>query len=272
MKVCFLLLLLLTTCFVSAAQGEEFFPLHSHNDYLRQRPLHQALENNFGSVEADIWLRGRSIQVGHYPWQLKGGLEEMYLMPLQKMLDANAWPARATPLLLWLDLKDPRSMALEELARLLGRYPMIGREVRVIMTGIAMKRKFIKSYPHLLVEYDQRNFNQGTLRSRDFEWYALDWDKFFKWKGKGIMPQGEMIKLREMIGEIHGQNKKVRFYHTPYTPEVWQVLIMAGADLISSDRPEELNHYWRNFAGDVGHSVLSEGSDSQTGVHAEIGP
>lgn len=55
----------------------EPIPCHSHNDYLREVPLYQAIEASCTSVEADIWLHqdsensDKDLYVGHHEWSLK---------------------------------------------------------------------------------------------------------------------------------------------------------------------------------------------------------
>ena len=44
---------------------------HAHNDYLHERPLFEALDLGFNSVEADIFLVDGQLLVGHSRDQLK---------------------------------------------------------------------------------------------------------------------------------------------------------------------------------------------------------
>src|SRR5437764_15141577 len=44
---------------------------HAHNDYEHIRPLWDALDRGFGSVEADIWLTGDLLLVAHDKKQVK---------------------------------------------------------------------------------------------------------------------------------------------------------------------------------------------------------
>ena len=43
---------------------------HAHNDYEHPRPLFDALDHRFGSVEADIYLVGDQLLVAHDPENL----------------------------------------------------------------------------------------------------------------------------------------------------------------------------------------------------------
>lgn len=56
---------------------------HAHNDYLHTRPLLDALDHRFGSVESDIFLVGKQLLVAHDPVELDPTrtLESLYLAP-----------------------------------------------------------------------------------------------------------------------------------------------------------------------------------------------
>src|SRR5271154_2391532 len=58
---------------------------HAHNDYEHTRPLFDALDQGFTSVEADIYLVDGQLLVGHTRSSLKPErtLEKLYLDPLR---------------------------------------------------------------------------------------------------------------------------------------------------------------------------------------------
>ncbi|KAJ0137201.1 Phosphatidate phosphatase APP1 [Fusarium oxysporum f. sp. albedinis] len=66
--------------------------VHSHNDYLRPRPLFSALSVGCASVEADVWLskNGKDLLVGHHWWNLtpEKTLNSLYIEPLLEILDS----------------------------------------------------------------------------------------------------------------------------------------------------------------------------------------
>ncbi|KAH7148198.1 hypothetical protein EDB81DRAFT_791753 [Dactylonectria macrodidyma] len=65
---------------------------HSHNDYLRPRPLFTALSVGCASVEADVWLSkdGKDLLVAHHWWSLTPTktLRSLYIDPLLQILDS----------------------------------------------------------------------------------------------------------------------------------------------------------------------------------------
>ena len=64
---------------------------HAHNDYLHPRPLLDALDHGFCSVEADIFLTPDGLLIGHEQRELWPGrtLEKLYLDPLRERAKAG---------------------------------------------------------------------------------------------------------------------------------------------------------------------------------------
>ncbi|KAJ9496554.1 hypothetical protein H2202_007925 [Exophiala xenobiotica] len=62
---------------------------HSHNDYWRKEPLFSALKAGCSGVEADVWLYGEELYVGHTSASLspQRTLRSLYIDPLVKILD-----------------------------------------------------------------------------------------------------------------------------------------------------------------------------------------
>ena len=73
--------------------GVQPIPCHSHNDYLRDHPLIDALRNGCISVEADIWQEDYmkdDLRVGHTKGRLKNDktLKSLYVEPIIERLQA----------------------------------------------------------------------------------------------------------------------------------------------------------------------------------------
>ncbi|KAL9582983.1 MAG: hypothetical protein Q9212_002979 [Teloschistes hypoglaucus] len=64
-------------------------PCHSHNDYWRRVPLYSAIEAGCISVEADVWLFGHELYVGHSLASLTPNrtLASLYIDPLVTILE-----------------------------------------------------------------------------------------------------------------------------------------------------------------------------------------
>src|SRR5436853_3338582 len=77
-----------------AAQTPPVSPIkqaHAHNDYEHPRPLLDALDQGFCSVEADIFLTKDGLLVAHTSFGLKPEktLQKLYLDPLRERARAN---------------------------------------------------------------------------------------------------------------------------------------------------------------------------------------
>lgn len=82
----FLLLVSLACGAYSSDTVSAAYPAHAHNDYLQKRPLFDALENGFRSLEADVFSQGDSLYVAHDRKDIQQGrtLRKLYLEPLKK--------------------------------------------------------------------------------------------------------------------------------------------------------------------------------------------
>ena len=71
-------------------------PCHSHNDYWRDVPLYDAVAAGCTSVEADVWLSGNDLFVGHTQKSLtkERTLESLYINPLISMLENRNTPSQ----------------------------------------------------------------------------------------------------------------------------------------------------------------------------------
>src|SRR5688572_27216323 len=68
---------------------------HDHNDHEHPRPLFDALDHGFQSVEADIWLVDGDLIIAHDPEDVPQAvqegrtLESLYLEPLRQTVEQN---------------------------------------------------------------------------------------------------------------------------------------------------------------------------------------
>lgn len=100
---------------------------HAHNDYEHPRPLLDALDHRFGSVEADIYLVGGQLLVAHDPEDLDPSrtLESLYLDPLAARVRAHhgrVYRRDRGSLQLLIDIKTEGEATYLELDRRLRRY------------------------------------------------------------------------------------------------------------------------------------------------------
>jgi hypothetical protein len=74
---------------ISACINMFLTAVHSHNDYLRHVPIFEALHFGCTGIEADVWLNGDDLLVGHTKSSLSSNktFTSLYVDPLIKLLD-----------------------------------------------------------------------------------------------------------------------------------------------------------------------------------------
>lgn len=228
---------------------------HAHNDYEHPRPLLDALDNRFYSVEADIWLEDGRIVVGHDKDKYHGTLQELYLNPLQQRVkEKGSVHGDGMPFYLWVDIKDGRQELRPILQNLLSQYEMVTvfqeggtkeKAVTVILTGDARsKQAYVEEYPTRYACRDSNDYKpEDPPADGKWTWYALKWSNYVKWYGEeSIEPETHKV-LESLVRDIHAKGRKVRFWSAPDTPHYWDAALKAGVDLINTDKLEELNQF-----------------------------
>lgn len=229
---------------------------HAHNDYEHPRPLFDALDHRFGSVEADIFLVGDQLLIGHDASELDPTrtLESLYLDPLAARVEANhgsVYRGRREPLQLLVDIKTEGSSTYRELDRHLRRYPRLftryahGRvhpgPVTAVISGDRAARIPMEAQTERRAFYDGRLTDLGSPAPASFIPLISDnWTLNFTWLGDGPFPEAERQKLRDITGAAHARGQKIRFWATPDAAgpardALWTELLAGGVDYLNTD-------------------------------------
>ncbi|KUO08330.1 phosphatidylinositol-specific phospholipase C/glycerophosphodiester phosphodiesterase family protein [Streptomyces sp. DSM 15324] len=228
---------------------------HAHNDYEHPRPLFDALDHRFGSVEADIFLVDGELLIAHSVDELDPTrtLEGLYLAPLAARVKANhgsVYRGHRQPLQLLIDIKTEGSSTYLALDALLKRYRHLfttysrgtvrrgpvtavvsgDRAARIPMAAQTVRRAF----------YDGRLIDLGTSEASFASLISDNWTLNFTWSGAGAFPEAERTRLRAIVDTAHARGQQVRFWATPDLagPErdaLWTELLAAGVDYLNTD-------------------------------------
>jgi glycerophosphoryl diester phosphodiesterase len=238
---------------------------HAHNDYEHENPLYDAVEHGFTSVEADVYLVGGELLVGHDPGDVVAGrtLQKLYLDPLRAMATAHhgrIYPGRRAPVQLLVDIKNTGVATYTELDRVLRDYRRIltryayGRvtdgAVTVVISG-DRPRDLMAAQPVRYAFYDGRLSDLGSDAPASFVPLISDnWTTVFTWSGVGPMPADQRARLHTIVATAHEDRQRVRFWATPDTPgpqrdAVWRELVAAGADHLNTDDLAGLEDFLR---------------------------
>lgn len=244
---------------------------HAHNDYEHERPLFDALAHGFTSVEADVWLVGGALLVGHDPEDLRPDrtLQSLYLDPLADRVRANygkVYPGRPMLFQLLIDIKSEgvsTYLALDQVLRQ-PRYMRIfsayrngrvhDRAVTAVISG-NRPGQLMYGQRHRLAFYDGRIANEQDFGPGDdarlVPLVSDNWTVLFSWAGVGEMPAAERARLRDIVATAHSAGQRVRFWATPdlageARTAVWTELLAAGVDHINTDDLAGLEQFLRD--------------------------
>ena len=253
---------------LACAEDDSFPPpLHeayAHNDYQHPRPLWDALDAGFTSIEADIHRLGDSLYVAHDPEDIVSGrtLQALYLEPLNRLSQMHRqslyprWPT----LHLMIDFKTAPETTWPLLAALLEQYrPMLTRwhhgrrdrrAVTVLLSGNRPAAAALGEEERLAALDGRLSDLQGTADPDLYPWISESWQDHFRWRGRGPMPAAERGKLDSLVQITERRGFRLRFW---------------AAD---SGGPEERQAMWREL-GDAGVSLIN--TDDLPGLGAFLG-
>ena len=253
-----LFLLLLFQALVCGAVSNDTlsapYPAHAHNDYMHERPLFDALDNGFRSIEADVFAIGDSLYVAHNRRDIKPGrtLRALYLEPLMQCIseDRLALYDSANPLILLVDIKDDGLTTYKLLDHILSESQemlcqvspegYVPGKVMIVVSGN-------RPIEYMMQQTQRLAFVDGRMENLTETYPPLlmplisdRWTKYFTWRGKGDMPEEERVQLRLYVQLAHEKGQLIRLWATPDKPglereAIWNELVEAGVDLINTD-------------------------------------
>ncbi len=222
---------------------------HAHNDYEHARPLWDALEQGFCSVEADIYLVNGKLLVAHDLKDVKKDrtLQKLYLDPLRELVNRNhgtVYPS-GEKIVLLVDVKSEAEATYAALKPVLEKYQgmltrfqngkVLTNAVTVILSGNRPRETLLAEIDRLAA-YDGRLADLGKGLSVSF--MPLVSDSFverFPSAKTGSLSDTDRREFERAIREAHHEGRAIRFWATKDDRENWKMQRDAGADLINTD-------------------------------------
>ncbi len=233
---------------------------HAHNDYVHKRPLFEALESGFTSIEIDVYLHEGELKVAHLPLGLgdKQNIQQLYLDPIAAVIDSNngrVYRGFDTTVIFMIDFKTAGAETyakLKEVLKPYERFITLYRGDSVIRQGaINILISGANPIAQMLTEENCLATVDGALgdmdnaeKARVITRYSDPWERYFTWKGGGKMPVAQRAKLDSLVAKAHSLHKHIRFYHIPDKPLVWKTLLLAGVDWINTNKLKEFQHFY----------------------------
>ena len=255
----------------SAAEVRPLVQAHSHNDYEQKRPLLEALDHGFCSVEADVYLVEGQLWVAHDRKDLKPErtLKSLYLEPLAERV-RNRVGIFADPqarLMLLVDVKGQGAEVYQRLKTELAPYaPMLTRfrDTGVVTGAVTVVLSGDRAWDLARADRDRwcaldgrmsdlTNAAPAGVAGSSTPPAALvplvseSWRTLFRWDGDGEMSAPDKARLKGLVSLAHAQGRKIRFWALPDRPEAWKVCQDAGVDLINTDKIPALSAFLRGL-------------------------
>ena len=237
---------------------------HAHNDYDHRRPLQDALDRGFNSVEADVWLVDGELRVAHDLDDAVPGrtLESLYLKPLADRVRENHGQVyqHGHDFQLLIDIKSDGPSTYAAVDEALQKYRGIstvfvnGRVLEGAVTSVISGNRPLDVLKAQKVRYAGYDGRLGDLQSGMpaslMPLVSDNWTNVFTWNGLGPMPEAEKTKLHDIVVTAHHAGYRVRFWETPDTPgaareALWGELSAAGVDYINTDDLHGLEDFLR---------------------------
>lgn len=223
---------------------------HSHNDYEQQAPFWAAWQQRFGSIEADIWLVGGKVLVGHDTTEIKAGrtLEEYYVKPLLACIEKNnghPYADTARRLIILIDVKKDSVAALAALIALLDKYPALERCacLKWVISGNRPDPSQYPSYPPFIAfdgilhaDYSPSALSRIAMMSDDLRHYT-------RWDTHTGIPDTGLDSLKQAIDRSHAEHLPVRLWDAPDFPLAWSQLMQLRVDYLNTDHIADLAAY-----------------------------
>lgn len=246
-------LFLVVLAFLAGPSLAQVLPLphaHAHNDYEHERPLFDALDQGFCSVEADIHLVDGALLVAHDRKDVQAGrtIQALYLDPLRKRTEEYGglvYPG-VKQFQLLVDLKSGGEETYAALRKVLQDYHAM---LTCFREG--------KAEPGAVTIVLTGNSPNATVAAEKVRWVGVDgrvpdigpdldaglmplvsdhWMRHFTWRGEGDMPAEEREKLERIVQGAHARGARLRFWATPESKALWKELLAAGVDYINTDQ------------------------------------
>lgn len=211
---------------------------HAHNDYEQARPLYEALENKFNSIEADVYVINGQLMVSHnWPNPNAKSLIDLYLTPLKTIFTQNektfVYP-KSQPLVLMIDIKNEGNIAYQALKSALNQVQLLDStaSLQIIISGDLPFNEILQdNLPNIGIDGRPTDLGKGYT-TLQMPWISQAY--------KAVCATEKLNRtclniIKKLSKETHKESKLLRLWAIPDYPKAWRKLTKAGVDIVNTD-------------------------------------
>lgn len=229
---------------------------HAHNDYIHKRPLFDALDNGFTSIEVDVFLHKGKLIVSHIPIGLnrKPDLESLYLRPLDSIVKAHknaVFSDDSAPLILMIDFKTSGNETYLALKELLNKYAHLltvynkstivkSAPIQILISGGTPDVSLLGDTSFVTLDGSFSVLKNAAILPF-FSRVSQSWSSVFH--GKKMLNEKDIVHLKTLVSQAHEAGKQIRFWAIPDNPKIWEVLLENNVDWVNTNKLKEYKHY-----------------------------
>ncbi len=247
---------------------------HSHNDYLQKRPLYEAIELGFGSIEIDICLtdKKKELKVAHVPWFLSGKKEvdELYFAPIAKMIDNKDTIFKYSaehPLHLLIDFKKNPDSTYKYLKKVFVKY---GKYITQYKNGAVIYKaplvinitgnKPWKAIMNDSITYakidgplllnNQSPYGMNLIDSSKVKFVgrvASNYKQLMKFKKKFNSEYEFYQMVNKNMNAYHDADITTRYYEVPNNEKAWEVIMKSGLYWVNVDKLKRFSNFYKAY-------------------------
>lgn len=232
--------------------------VHSHNDYVQEKPLLTAYEAQADQIEADVFLVGDSLIVAHSKKEIdpKNTLNKLYLDPINsffKKHNGKVSTDKKYTFSLMIDVKENWNAVYPVLKREIEKYGDVFNRsknkyaIQIVISGSRPADSTYHTYPTWLffdglpnISYAKKDLDRVTMISDNFS-------KYSKWRGSGYIPGDDQQKLENVLKQAKKLKKPVRFWGAPDTEDSWINQMQLGVGIINTDKVDRVKYAIKDF-------------------------
>ena len=216
--------------------------LHSHNDYQRQFPLHDAIRLDYDIIEVDVFLRNDTLVVCHDKKKVLHA-PTLFDVYISKLVDYNLDQLEGK--IIMLDIKEYSDGIITAIINLQKRNITNFKHVTILLSGNFDRMETLNKIQNTNILLDGRfNDIKSLFTISTIPIISLNIKDFVNWNGRYRIKRKEALRLKSIIDEVHASGKKIRFWNTYDHPQTWNILRVLGVDIIGVDNLELMANYY----------------------------